>query len=509
MKSLVNTAVRQYLKFKKPRVRDLRYEAVKLQSVILQQIIKQGSQTVYGKNHHLNKLRSQKDFQSAVPVNSYEDLEPLIKRTMMGEQNLISSEKINWFAKSSGTTNSKSKYIPVSKKYLFNNHIQGNWDAVSFIYEQIPGAEIFSRKNLLMGGTIEAYSHNPNVMVGDITGIMIKHIPAIGRPFYTPDFDTALMKNWDEKIEKMAKIVSAEDVHLVAGVPTWSIVLFNKILEVTGKSNILDVWPNAIAYVHGGVHFGPYKAQFKNYFPSESFKYLEGYNASEGYIALQDDFNRDDMLLLCGNENYFEFIELEGYQKGKTNCISLEDVELGKVYVLIMSNASGLWRYTIGDTVRFTSLSPYRIQVAGRTKQFINAFGEELMVHNVESALSKVCTKLDIVINDYTIAPYYMDGLSKGRHDWFVEYIKPPNDPIVFSNLLDQELQNVNSDYEAKRFKDLALSKLCIHELPQGTFEKWYRKKDKFGSQNKVPRLSNDRQIIEELLELERPVRFY
>lgn len=506
MKSLINKAVYQYLRLRKRKADQMRYNALPLQKKILNKILKKGKKTSYGYERSIQNVTGYKSFQKAIPINTYEDLEPYINDMMMGAKKVLTSEPVKWFAKSSGTTNSKSKYIPVTKSYLFNNHIKGNWDAVTFIYEQMPDAQIFSRKNLLMGGSIEPFHLNPEKIVGDITGIMIKHIPPIGRPFYTPDFDTALMKNWDDKIEKMARIVIKEDVNLVAGVPTWSIVLFNRMLELSGKNNMLEIWPNARAYVHGGVNFNPYRQQFENYFPDPNFKFLQGYNASEGYIALQDVFGRDDMLLLCNNENFFEFIALEDYHKGYYNAIGLEEVKLGVNYALVMSNTSGMWRYLIGDTICFTSLSPYRVQVTGRTKQYINAFGEELMVHNVESALGKLSSKYNVQIKDYTIAPFYINSNQKGRHDWFIEFIKEPENIEHFTLDLDQELQNVNSDYEAKRQKDIALTKLCVHILPQGTFESWYRSKGKFGSQNKVPRLSNDRTVVEEILKINKPL---
>ena len=506
MKSLINKVVYQYLRLRKRKADQMRYDALTLQKKVFKKILSNGKNTKYGYERFIQDVKDYKSFQESIPINTYEDLEPYIKEMMLGAKKVLTADSVKWFAKSSGTTNSKSKYIPVTKPYLFNNHIKGNWDAVTFIYEQMPDAQIFSRKNLLMGGSIEPYHLNPDKIVGDITGIMIKHIPPIGRPFYTPDFDTALMKNWDEKIEKMAHIVMNEDVHLVAGVPTWSIVLFNRILEITGKKNMLEIWPNAFAYVHGGVNFNPYKQQFEKYFPDPSFKFLQGYNASEGYIALQDVFDRDDMLLLCDNENFFEFIPLEDYHKGQYKAISLEDVELGVNYALVMSNSSGLWRYLIGDTISFTSISPPRIQVTGRTKQYINAFGEELMVHNVENALGKTSLKHRVQIKEYTIAPYFLTAKDKGRHDWYIEYIREPENLEQFTSDLDQELQNENSDYEAKRQKDLALTKLCIHVLPKGTFESWYRSKGKFGSQNKVPRLSNDRTVAEEILKINKPL---
>ena len=350
-----------------------------------------------------------------------------------------------------------------------------------------------------MGGSIQKYIQNPNVEIGDITGIMIKNIPPIGRPFYSPDFETALISDWDQKIDLMTDICGNADITLAAGVPTWSMVLFDRILQKAGKKNMLEVWPNAMAYVHGGVNFEPYRSTFEQYFPSPVFQFLQGYNASEGYLALQDVFGRDDMLLLVDNENYFEFIPYTSYLKGNMDAIRLEDVSVNINYVILISNASGMWRYVIGDTIKFTSLHPFRVKVTGRTKQFINAFGEELMVENVEAALSSVCKKSNVVITDYTIAPKYMDSNTKGRHEWLVEFYLPPENISDFTIMLDYVLQELNSDYKAKRSGDLALECLHIQALPNGTFEKWYRSKNKYGAQHKVPRLSNDRKLFTEL----------
>jgi len=499
---LINTLVSQYLKLRKHKTNKMRYHAVQSQAQILKKIIKHGKGCSYGYDHYIQEVETASDFRQAIPVNQYTDLAPFIKRMMKGEKKLLCASPVKWFAKSSGTTDDRSKYIPVTNDYLFKNHIKGNWDMVTFIYDQTKDAQIFHRKNLLMGGSYKPWKGNPNVFVGDITGIMVQNIPPVGRPYYTPDFETAMIEDWDTKIEKISEICAYQDVTLAAGVPTWSLILFEKMIQNTGKAHMQEVWPNAIAYVHGGVNFEPYRKQFEAYFPEPGFQFLQGYNASEGYLALQDVYGRDDMLLLVDNENYFEFIPLVAYQNGLRKSISLADVETDINYVLLMSNTSGMWRYVIGDTVKFTSINPFRIKVTGRTTQFLNVFGEELIVDNVEMALAKVCKEYKVLVSDYTVAPKFMRVDSKGRHDWLIEFIVTPNDVQAFARAIDDELQKLNSDYAAKRKANVALECLQITSLPKGSFENWYRSKGKFGSQNKVPRLSNNRNIISELLSL-------
>jgi hypothetical protein len=467
---------------------------------IFKKILHYNLHTDYACINDLSSIADYTSFQKATPINTYDDLVPYVKRMMMGESNVLCRGKVKWYAKSSGTTKDKSKYIPVTKEFLFRNHIKANWDMVSFIYHHLPETKIFARKNLLMGGTLEPYAANSQSMIGDISAITIKHIPPAGRPVYTPDFETALLQDWEEKIELMADICSEEDVFLLAGVPTWSIVLLNKILEKTGKSNMHEVWPEVKFYMHGGVSFEPYRETFKAFFPREDFQFLEIYNASEGFFALQDQLDRDDMLLLVDNQNFFEFITLTDYQNNILHAIPLEEVKAGIDYVILVSNRSGLWRYVIGDTIIFTSILPYRLRVTGRTQQYINTFGEELMVHTAERALGALCKKYNLRIQDYTVAPSYMDKDNRGYHDWLIEFVEAPRNMITFAEELDKTIQTLNADYEAKRYKSIALENLKIKVLPPGTFLRWQKKLGKYGGQNKVPRLSPDRKFVEAIL---------
>ena len=475
---------------------------IETQERLFRELISSGLETQYGRKHGFDRVKSQSDFSSKIMLTDYEDLKPYIDRMMHGEKSVLWPGQISWFSKSSGTTSDKSKFIPVSNENLKNGHIKGSWDVVTLLYHNKPGSKIFAEKNLVMGGALSKFEPFPETTFGDISAVMLQNMPAIGRPFYTPDFETALMHNWDEKIEKMVKICSKENVTMFGGVPTWTIVLFRKILEATGKSNILEVWPTVQTYVHGGVAFTPYKEQFKKFLPTDDFNYVEVYNASEGYFAIQNDLNSDDLLLLLDNGNYYEFIPMEVYGTDRAYAIPLSEVKTGINYALVISTTAGLWRYQPGDTVIFTSTNPYKIKITGRTKHFINVFGEELMVSNTDKALALTCSAFEAQVADYTVAPVFIEGEDgKGGHEWAIEFVKAPADSEKFEKALDQNLQQINSDYEAKRYKDMALVQLKLNILPQGSFNKWMKSRGKVGGQNKVPRLSNERKHLEEILQ--------
>jgi hypothetical protein len=363
----------------------------------------------------------------------------------------------------------------------------------------VSDASVFQRKNLIMGGSLEPYDANPETMCGDVSAVMLNHLPLVGRPFLTPDLDTALMDNWEIKIERIARQCSQEDVGMFGGVPTWTIILFQRILEITGKDHMLDVWPHAGVYMHGGVGFRPYRQAFAKFLPSPDFVYQEVYNASEGFFAAQDITGSEDMLLLVDNGMYYEFIPEEEWDSDTAIAIPLSEVETGQNYALVISTNSGLWRYTPGDTIIFTSTKPYRIRITGRTQQFINAFGEEVMIDNVEAAITSACETHQVLISEFTVAPVYLDGTHRGAHQWFIEFVKAPADLLKFRKTLDSALQHLNSDYAAKRSGDLALELLQMTVVPTGTFPKWMTHRGKFGGQNKVPRLSNDRRYADDL----------
>ncbi len=502
MSELFNNIIKAYLKLRYRRISRFMEHPEEVQRSILDQILHLNKHTQYGREVGLGSIQHYSDYKSKIPLQEYNSISPLIKRMMNGEKNLLSPGKTQWFSKSSGTSEDKSKFIPVSKKYLINNHVQSSWDAVTLLYQSNPNLKIFAEKNLIMGGTVKSYEAYPSTMYGDISGIMIHNMPSVGRPFYTPDFETALLENWDEKIDQMVKQCSQQDVVMFGGVPTWVIVLFEAMLDHTGKNNILEIWPNVSTYIHGGVNIEPYKNQIKQYIPSDQLQFMEAYNASEGYFALQDKPEAEGMMLLLDNSIFYEFIPLEEIKTAEPNAYMIHEVELNKTYAIVISNTSGLYRYIVGDTVEFTSLKPHRIKIVGRIKHFINVFGEEVMVSNTDKALSQACAAFNVEIKDYTVAPRFLTKTQKGGHEWAIEFIEAPKDLEAFSNYLDQSLQAINSDYEAKRFKDMALSNLSIHVLKKGTFERWMRKKEKFGGQSKIPRLSNKRSFLEEIVSL-------
>ena len=472
-----------------------------VQESVFKHLIETSRHTEWGRKYNYKEIKNQELFASRIPVQDYESLKPYITKMMYGEKDVLWAGQVKWFSKSSGTTSDKSKFIPVSAQNLKKCHIKGTWDTMTLMYHNYPDARAFELKTLLMGGSINPFAPFPQTKIGDVSAIMIEHMPSVAKPFCTPDFETALMQNFEEKIERLAQILSVEkDMWMIGGVPTWTVVLFRRILEITGKKHMLEVWPQLEAYVHGGVSFTPYKEQFQQFLPSDKFIYQEIYNASEGYFAIQNDFKDDDMLLLLDNGIYYEFLPMDEWHNTNPKAIPLSEVELGLNYALVISTNSGLWRYTPGDTVMFTSKYPYKIKITGRTQQFVNAFGEEVMVSNTDKAIALTCLELDAIVSDYTVAPVYFSGGGKGSHEWLIEFEKRPDDINLFVKHLDQNLQSINSDYEAKRYKAMALECLKLRILPKGTFHHWLKSKGKYGGQSKVPRLSNNRKFVDEIM---------
>lgn len=500
LNSTINMAVKYYLSKRYDRIVQMTEQPEKLQQSLLKEHLFKAKNTEYGKLYGFGSIDDYNSFRSQVPIVQYEDIVHLIERMMHGHDNILWPGVINWYAKSSGTTSNKSKFIPITKQNLYQCHIAAAWDAMSMVYHQRPSARMFAEKSLIMGGSLQRFIPHPKTIVGDVSAILLHHMPKIGRPFYTPDFDTALLPDMDTKIDKIIDICLKENVVMLAGVPTWSIVLFNKILERTGKDNILEVWPEASLYMHGGVGFKPYKKQFASYFPSDDFNYMEVYNASEGYFGLQDQFGTRGMMLLLDNDIFYEFIPVDALHQDHPTAVPIWQVSKGINYAIVVTSSCGLWRYMPGDTVTFVSTSPYRIEITGRTTQYINAFGEEVMVSNTDQAIATICQEQGVHVSDYTVAPIYFDNKESGGHQWLIEFEKAPNDIELFCEKLDLCLQQLNSDYEAKRQKNLALKQLHIQELPKGTFKKWLHIKGKTGAQNKIPRLSNDRVYVDEIL---------
>ncbi|WP_422008063.1 GH3 auxin-responsive promoter family protein [Roseivirga pacifica] len=477
---------------------------LEVQDELFTKLISEAKNTEFGKTHGFAEVSNQEQFRKQVPVFAYEDIHPYIERNMKGEQNLLWPSDIKWFAKSSGTTNARSKFIPVSYEALEDCHFKGGKDMLSIYCNNFPETEMFDGKGLTIGGSqqVNQFDSESESFYGDVSAVIMSNLPYWTRFVRTPSLDIALMDEWEEKIEKMANHTIEENVTSISGVPTWTIVLLQRILEITGAKHIKEVWPNLEVFFHGAVAFGPYKGIFKKLTGPEGISYLETYNASEGFFGIQDQKNSDEMLLMLDYGVYYEFIPYEEIHKDDPKVIGLGDVKVGGQYAILISTNAGLWRYKIGDTVQFTSVSPYRIKISGRTKHFINAFGEEVVVENAERAVSIAAEQTGAEVINFTAAPKYFGENEKGAHEWVIEFTDEPNDLEEFTKALDASLRKINSDYDAKRHKGLALSLPIVHKAEPGCFYRWMKKRGKLGGQNKVPRLSNTREYLDDLLEM-------
>ncbi len=499
---LFNTIVTWAMKHRFSQIERFMNNPHEVQSELLQNLLLSARHTEFGQRYDFRSITNYDQFRSRVPVHSYEQFYPYIERLMRGEQNILWPSEVRWFSKSSGTTNARSKFIPVSPEALDNCHFKGGKDLLSIYINNYPDTKIFDGKGLGVGGSHQVNELDPTAasFYGDVSAVIMQNLPVWAEFIRTPSLQTALMNSWEEKIERMAQEVSKVNVTQIAGVPTWTILLIQRIVELQGKKNILEVWPSLEVFFHGAVAFGPYRALFKSLIPSDSMNYWETYNASEGFFGIQDQKNSEELLLMLDYGIYYEFIPVEELDKENPPALSLEQVQLGKNYAMVISTNSGLWRYNIGDTIKFTSKNPYRIKISGRTKHFINAFGEELIVENAEQAIAKACESTGAVIDNFTAAPVYLQEGKKGGHEWIIEFRKKPDDLKTFTKILDDTLRQINSDYDAKRAKDLALIAPIVHSAPEGTFYNWMKKRGKLGGQNKVPRLSNTREYIDDLL---------
>ena len=468
----------------------------------LHNLVDTAKNTEWGKKYGYADIKSSDEFKNRVPIQTYDTLKPYIERMLAGERAVLWPSEIKWFAKSSGTTNDRSKFIPVSEESLEECHYKGGKDLLSIYCNNRPESKIFTGKCLVLGGSSSVNQLNTDASYGDLSAVLIKNLPIWAEFYRTPDQSITLLENFEEKIEKMAQATLDVNVTNLSGVPTWNVVLAKRILELSGKSHLLEVWPNLELYFHGAVNFTPYREQFKQLIPSDQMYYLETYNASEGFFGIQDLPNSEELLLMLDYGIYYEFLPVEHLDEEQPKTLSLNEVELAKNYALIISTNAGLWRYQIGDTIKFTSLSPYRIQITGRTKHFINAFGEELIIDNAEKALAKACAETACAITEYTACPIYFKGNEAGAHEWIIEFEQAPKDLTRFTEILDQHLRELNSDYDAKRYKDMALGMPKIHQAPSGTFYTWMKNRGKLGGQHKVPRLANERKYVEEILKL-------
>jgi hypothetical protein len=473
---------------------------VEVQMEWFKKLVQQAQDTEFGKLYGFADIRNYETFSNRVPVHDYESLKPFIDRMVAGEQNILWPSEIRWFAKSSGTTSSKSKFIPLSTEAMEDCHFKGGKDMLSIYCNNYPETKIFAGKGLTLGGSHSLSGHSDNTSVGDLSAIIMENLPVWVELMRTPDLNVALMGEWEAKLDRIVHQTIEEDVTNLSGVPSWMLILLQRVMEIRQTENLLDVWPNLELFMHGGVSFAPYREQYKRIIPSDQMHYLETYNASEGFFGIQDQTDADDMLLMLDYGIFYEFIPAEREKENNPPVVPLSAVETGKNYAMLITTNSGLWRYKIGDVVSFSSINPYRIRITGRTKSYINTFGEELIVDNAEKALTIACEKTGAIIREYTAGPVYMDVHSNGAHEWLIEFEKEPEQLEYFTEVLDNALKSLNSDYEAKRYKNMTLRLPIVRKMETGTFYKWLKSRGKLGGQHKVPRLSNDRSCIEEIL---------
>ena len=477
-------------------------QAEELQMQVLHRLVNKAKDTEWGRNHGFESVSSYEDFAKTSGINTYEELKLAIDRMRQGESNILWPGKVRWYAKSSGTTNDKSKFIPVSQDGLKDTHYAGGRDAVTWYLRNNPQSKIFDGKALILGGSHVPNYNTKNSLVGDLSAILIENINPLVNLVRVPKKSIALLSDFEVKRELIAQEAIKQNITNLSGVPSWMLSVMTRVLEISGKDNLAEVWPNLEMFFHGGVAFTPYREQYKRLIPSNQMHYMETYNASEGFFGVQDDPSDPSMSLMVDYGVFFEFIPMEEIENPNPKVVPLWGVEAGKNYAVVISTSSGLWRYMIGDTVRFTSVNPYKFLITGRTKFFINAFGEELIVDNAEVGLAEACKQTGAEVLEYTAAPVFMDTEGKCRHQWLIEFSRQPSDLAAFSEILDKTLQQVNSDYEAKRYKDITLQNLEIVVARQGLFHDWLASKGKLGGQHKVPRLSNNRNHIEEMLAL-------
>jgi hypothetical protein len=481
------------------RIQNWTNHPVAVQRNVLQGLVTAAQYTVFGKKYRFSKLFSVKEFKQRVPINEYDDLRPYILRMMEGEENILWNSPVSWFAKSSGTTSDKSKFIPVSEESLQENHFQASKDVLTNYYRNFPSSDLLTGKGLVIGGSHQVNKLNEEIQYGDLSAVLMQNTPFWGHWLRTPELSVAVMDEWENKIEKLARLTAEENVTSIAGVPTWTLLLLKRILEIKQKNCIREVWPNLELYINGGVSFIPYRDQFEKIIGAP-INYLEIYNASEGFFAAQERPEDDGMTLFTEHGIFYEFMPVEEYGKAFPGTVGLDKVVINRNYALVISTTGGLWRYLVGDTIQFTSLDPYRIKVSGRLKHYMNAFGEEVIVDNADKAIALAAQKTHSIVTDYTAAPVYFTDHSNGAHEWLIEFDTPPADMNIFTTELDEGLKSVNSDYEAKRHKNIALGMPLVKAMTPGTFTKWLHAKGQVGGQHKVPRLSNERKIIEEIL---------
>ena len=477
-------------------------EAQQLQMHTLEDLTTTAKDTEYGRKHTFSTINSYEKFADSVPLNTYEELKGDIDRMRHGERDVLWKGRVKWYAKSSGTTNDKSKFIPVSHDGLQHIHYAGGKDVVALYLQNNPNSRLFDGRSLILGG-----SHSPNYdvadsLVGDLSAILIENINPLANLVRVPKKSTALLSDFEIKRDRIARETINKNVTNISGVPSWMLSVLTRMMELTGKKHLEEVWPTLEVFFHGGVAFTPYRKQYEQLITSPNMHYMETYNASEGFFGIQNDPADKAMLLMIDYGVFYEFIPMDEFGTENPTIVPLWGVETNKNYAMVISTSCGLWRYIIGDTVMFTSKNPYKFVITGRTKHFINAFGEELIVDNAEKGLAYACEQTGAEVLEYTAAPVFMDDNAKCRHQWLIEFSKEPADLNQFAALLDTKLQEINSDYEAKRYKNITLQHLEIVKARHNLFNDWLKSKGKLGGQHKVPRLSNSRKNIDEMLKM-------
>lgn len=495
---LFSSAISRIARMRYWRIESWMEHPIEVQQEVLYELLSHGQYTLFGMEHGYTREMDEQAFKAATPISEYNDLKPYIDRIIHGEENVLWNTPVTWFAKSSGTSGDKSKFIPITEESLEQCHYQAAKDVLTIYYNNFPESNLLTGKGLVIGGSHQVSQLNEEIFYGDLSAVLMQNTPFWGEWLRTPELSIALMDEWENKIEAIARSTIQEDVTSISGVPTWTLILFRRILEITGKKSMVEVWPNLELYMHGGVSFVPYQKRFEDII-GKKINYLDIYNASEGFFAAQSDIEEDGMLLFLQHGIYYEFMPVEEYHKPRPRTVGLQEVELGKNYALIISTNGGLWRYMPGDTVQFTSIFPFKIKVSGRIKSYINAFGEEVIVDNADQAIAEACRQTGAVVNEYTAAPVYFGDDSNGAHEWLIEFAIEPASLEKFTEVLDHKLQSINSDYEAKRYHSIALHLPEIHSVPTGTFARWMRSQGRFGGQNKVPRLSNERNYVEQI----------
>ncbi len=488
------------------RLKEIKYfseHPLEVQESQMLKLIEAAKDTWWGKEYDYRSINTLEQFRERVPLQKYESFYKNVERIRKGEENILWPGRINWFAKSSGTTNDKSKFIPVTHESLHQCHFRGGHDVMAIYVNNYPYSKLLSGKSLTLGGSHQIDYFDKNTRSGDLSAIMLQNIPIWADIFRAPPKEIALISKWEEKLEKFTQYAIRKNITAFAGVPSWNLVMLKHVLEVTGKNNLLQVWPNLELFMHGGVTFAPYREQYEHLIPSDQMHYMETYNASEGFFAIQNDPTDESLLLMLDYGIFYEFIPMDEYYTETCKAIHLGEVSTNVNYAVVISTNGGLWRYILGDTVMFTSTNPYKIVITGRTRHFINAFGEEVIIDNAEKALMEACQRTGAIVHEYTVAPVFMDKSAKGRHEWLIEFEKIPDSIELFTEVLDKGLMAINSDYETKRYHNITLDLPLVRSMKKGSFYKWFEQKNKLGGQNKIPRLSNDRKYVDELLKIE------